>query len=211
MPPRSKNGSKISSLVSAEDPRRRRQRRAGPATDQLPEQHQQRENDQRRHDTHRGLLAILMYFSARGACFGVIVTTGAAVVGEVTGIAVAVASVFIACIDIEIVSPRFDGAGRCMLRAARFGSDLNTLDRQRLQIRSRIPGIEHLAVEEGLLAARGRGRNIGSGNAQLLGGVLPEIFAVHLARSAPCCRSPRSYLPQRMSSVMNQRSWLWNG
>jgi hypothetical protein len=48
-----------------------------------------------------------MYFSARGACFGVIVTTGAAIVGVVTGIAVAVASVFIACIDIEIVSPRF--------------------------------------------------------------------------------------------------------
>jgi hypothetical protein len=56
------------------------------------------------------------------------VTTGAAIAGEATGIAVAVASVFIACIDIEIGSPRFNE------RAARsprgpVGSDLDTLDR----------------------------------------------------------------------------------
>src|SRR5207344_1214926 len=87
-------------------------------------------------------LAILMYFSARGACFGVIITTGAAVFGdEVTGMATAVASALIAGIDIEIVSPGFNERAARM-RAARFGSDLNTLDRQRLQIGGRILGIE---------------------------------------------------------------------
>src|SRR5450631_3062290 len=59
-------------------------------------------------------------------------------------------------------------------------SDVNTLDGQGLQIRRRILGIEHLAVEEGLLAARGGGRDIGGGNAELLGRVLPEVFAVDL-------------------------------
>jgi hypothetical protein len=49
-----------------------------------------------------------MYFSTRGACFGVIVTTGAAVLGETaTGMATAVASALIAGIDIEIASPVF--------------------------------------------------------------------------------------------------------
>jgi hypothetical protein len=52
--------------------------------------------------------AILMYFSARGACFGVIVTTGAAAVGDAVGMATVVASALIAGIDIEIVSPRFN-------------------------------------------------------------------------------------------------------
>jgi hypothetical protein len=60
----------------------------------------------------------LTYFSERGACFGVIVTTGAAVVGdEGAGIATAVASALIAGIDIEIVSPRFNG--RAALKLAR--------------------------------------------------------------------------------------------
>jgi len=63
-----------------------------------------------------------MYFSARGACFGVIVTTGAAVFGEVlevVGMATAVASALIAGIDIEIVSPRFNGRATRIQRAAR--------------------------------------------------------------------------------------------
>jgi hypothetical protein len=50
--------------------------------------------------------AILMYFSARGAGFGFIVTTGAAV----AGIPITVTSVLIAGIDIEIASPRFNEA-----------------------------------------------------------------------------------------------------
>ncbi len=91
-----------------EDPRWRRQGRAGPAADQFPEQHQQREHDQRRHDAHRGLPRHLDVLLGTRRRFGVIVTTGAAVLGEVTGMATAVASALIACIDIEIVSPRFN-------------------------------------------------------------------------------------------------------
>ena len=52
--------------------------------------------------------AILAYFSARGARFGVIVTTGAAVVGDEEQERHSGASVFIAGIDIEIVSPCFN-------------------------------------------------------------------------------------------------------
>jgi hypothetical protein len=60
-----------------------------------------------------------MYFSARGAFFGVIVTTGAAAVGELVGIATVVASALIACIDIEISSPRFNERAARIQRAAR--------------------------------------------------------------------------------------------
>src|SRR3954463_1335804 len=94
--------------------------------------------------------------------------------------ATAVASALIAGIDIEIVSPRFNERAARIQRAARFGSDINTLDRQGLQIRSRVFRIEHLPVEEGLLAARGGSRDLGSGDAQRLGGLLPEILAVDL-------------------------------
>src|SRR6266702_6670851 len=76
---------------------------------------------------------------------------------------------------------RVQMAGRMQRRAALPGSNFNTLDGQVLQIRSRVFRIEHLAVEEGLLAARGRGRDFGSGNAELLGGLLPEILTVDLA------------------------------
>src|SRR5712691_973788 len=67
------------------------------------------------------------------------------------------------------------------MRAALLSSDLNALDGQGLQIRRRILGIEHLAVEEGLLAARLRRRNIGGRDAHFLGRLAPEILAVDLA------------------------------
>src|SRR3954453_3718034 len=179
MPPRSKNGSKISSFVSLNT--RDGGGRVEPARRQTSSQNSSSSATTISGGTTRTAVsrAILPYFSDRGADFGFIVTTGAAMPGEVTGMAVAVASLFIACIDIEIGSPRFNE------RAARLprgpaGSDFDTLDGKRLQIRRWIFRIEHLAVEEGLLAAGGRGRNIGRRNAELLGGVLPEVFAVHL-------------------------------
>src|SRR5213080_5585323 len=100
MPPRSKNGSKINSLVSAKT--RDGGGRVEPVRRQTSSQNSINSASTTSGGTTRtaASLAILAYFSARGACFGVIVTTGAAV-GEVTGIAVAVASAFIACIDIE--------------------------------------------------------------------------------------------------------------
>src|SRR6185436_3069171 len=159
MPPRSKNGSKISSLVSAKT-------RDGGGRVEPARRHTSSQNRSSSARTMSGgttrtavSLAILMYFSARGASFGFIATTGVAIVGEVTGIAVAVASVFIACIDIEIVSPRFNERAARLPRGP-VGSDINTLDRQRLQVSGRIFGIEYLAIEEGLLAARGRSRNV---------------------------------------------------
>src|SRR3954471_4316777 len=59
-------------------------------------------------------------------------------------------------------------------------SDFDALDGERLQIAGRIFGIEHLAVEEGFLAARRRCRDVGGRDAERLGGVLPEVLAVDL-------------------------------
>src|SRR4051794_21791054 len=108
MPPRSKNGSKISSLVSVKT------RDGGGSAEPARRQTSSQNSISSATTISDGTtltavcLAILMYLSVRGARFGVIVTTGAAIVGEVTGMVVAVASVLIACIDIEMVSPGFD-------------------------------------------------------------------------------------------------------
>src|SRR5215204_1975859 len=59
-------------------------------------------------------------------------------------------------------------------------SDLDALDRQALQVGRRILGIEHLAVEEGLFAARGRDWNLVGLDAEVLGGFAPKVFAVDL-------------------------------
>jgi hypothetical protein len=77
----------------------------------------------------------------------------------------------------------FDGRA-ARRRAARFGSDVGTLDGQRLQVGRRIFRIEHLAVEEGFLAARLRGRDIGRGNAERLA-ASRQISSRLTWRSAP--------------------------
>src|SRR6185312_2455134 len=102
-----------------------------------------------------------------------------------------------AVIDIERRSPLSGDGPRLSYARPCSKSDVNTLDRQRLQIGRGIFGIEHLAVEEGLLAARGRGRDIGRGNAELLRRVLPEILAVDLSDQRLGVVT-RFYLPQRM-------------
>src|SRR6185369_10179833 len=63
----------------------------------------------------------------------------------------------------------------------RAPSDFDALDRERFQIGSRIFGIEHLAVEEGLLAARGGGWNLRGCDTEGLGSIAPHVFAVDLA------------------------------
>src|SRR3954471_3247421 len=100
MPPRSKNGSKISSLVSLNT-------REGGGSVEPARRHTSSQNSIRSAITISGgttrtavSLAILMYFSARGARFGVIVTTGAATVavfGATTAVAgsVLIAGMFI--------------------------------------------------------------------------------------------------------------------
>src|SRR5258708_20277072 len=115
-----------------------------------------------------------MYFSARGGGLGVIGRRG-----EVVGGRIVTGSVFVAGLFIESVSPcAKDGTAR--ERTVPLRSDLNTLDGQGFQIRRRIFRIEHLAVEEGFLAARLGGRDIGCGDAEILGGFLPEVLVVDL-------------------------------
>src|SRR5262249_13866295 len=60
-------------------------------------------------------------------------------------------------------------------------SHLDALDGEALEISRRILRIEHFAVEEGLLAARGRGRDIGGRHRERLCGLAPEILAIDLA------------------------------
>ena len=122
MPPLSKNGSKISSLVSVKT--FDGGGRVEPVRRQTSSQNSISSAITISGGTTRTAVsfAILMYFSERGACFGVIVTTGAAVVGDAAaGMATAVASALIAGIDIEIVSPRFNE--RAARKCARPGLD----------------------------------------------------------------------------------------
>src|SRR6266705_3597481 len=59
-------------------------------------------------------------------------------------------------------------------------SDFSALDREALEIGRWVFGIEDFAVEEGLLAARCRGRNVGSLDRERLCGFAPDVFAVDL-------------------------------
>src|SRR5690349_2211054 len=211
MPPRSKNGSKISSLVSLKT--RDGGGRVEPARRQTSSQ-----NSSSSATTMSGgttltavSLTILMYFSARGAGFRVIVTTGAAIAGEVTGTAAAVASVFIGCIHMDIVSPRFNE------RAARASSARPGLNQTSTRLIDRdfryaagFSGSNTLPSKKVSLP-----REVEAGMSEA---ATPSSFAASFQRSSrftlpisALLSKPGSYLPQRMSSVMNQRSWLWNG
>src|SRR3954454_25302113 len=103
MPPRSKNGSRISSLVSLKT-------RDGGGSVDPARRHTSSQNSINSAITISGgttraavSLAILIYLSALGGCFGVIVTTDAA---GIAGVGTATpASVFIACMVIESAAP----------------------------------------------------------------------------------------------------------
>src|SRR6185436_19158150 len=105
IPPRSKNGSKISSLVSLKT------RDGGGSVEPVRRQASSQNSISSASTISGGTtraaisLPVLMYCSARGARFGVIVTTGAAAAGELVGRGTASASALIAGIDIEMVSP----------------------------------------------------------------------------------------------------------
>src|SRR6185369_2156495 len=104
MPPWSKNGSRISSLVSLNT------FDGGGSVDPVRRQTSSQNSINSASTISGGTtcaaisFAILAYFSVRGARFGVIVTTGAAV-ATVVGIAAAEVSAFMAGIDIENASP----------------------------------------------------------------------------------------------------------
>src|SRR5664279_4374830 len=112
IPPRSKNGSKISSLVSLKT-------RDGGGRVEPARRHTSSQNNIPSASTISGgttrtavSLAALIYLSARGGRFGVMVTTGAVVVAS----SAVEGSVLIAGMFIEIVSPCSRGAAR--IRAA---------------------------------------------------------------------------------------------
>ena len=210
MPPRSKNGSKISSLVSLKT--RDGGGRVEPARRQTSSQNSISSAITTSGGTTRTAVsfAILMYFSARGACFGVIVTTGAAVVGEAVGMATAVASALIAGIDIEIVSPRFNE--RAARKCARPGLDQTStrLIDSDFRYAAGFSGSNTLPSKKVSLPREVEAGISAAATPSVLGGLFPEVFAVHLGDQRLGVEAG-SNLPQRMSSVRNQRSWLWNG
>ena len=84
------------------------------------------------------------------------------------------------------------------------------LDFEARQIGGRVFRIEDLAVEEGFLATRGGGGDLRRGDAQRFRRLAPEVFAIDLLNQRRVS-SFGSSLPQRMFSVRNHESWLWNG
>src|SRR3954465_10218401 len=95
MPPRSKNGSKISSLVSLKT------RDGGGSVEPARRQTSSQNNIASASTISGGTtrtavsFALLTYFSARGGLFGVIVTTGAAEAGSAVAGSVLIAGMFI--------------------------------------------------------------------------------------------------------------------
>src|SRR5690606_30928066 len=67
------------------------------------------------------------------------------------------------------------------MRGARAASAAYGLDREAVEVGHRVLGVEHLAVEEGLQPARGRGRDVARRHTQFLRGLAPQVLAVHLA------------------------------
>src|SRR5882724_8456519 len=210
IPPRSKNGSKISSLVSLKT-------RYGAGKVEPVRRQTNSQNSIRSAITTSGgrtraavSFAILRYFSARGARFGVIVTTGAAVVGAAVGMATVVASALIAGIDIEIVSPRFnERAARKSVRPGLDQTSTRLIDSD-FRYAAGFSGSNTLPSKKVSLP-----REVEAG---MSAAATPIVLAASFQRSSrltlaisALVSKPASYLPQRMSSVRNQRSWLWNG
>src|SRR3954452_20846176 len=124
--------------------------------------------------------------------------------------ATAVASALIAGIDIEIVSPRFNERAprkcarphldqtstRLMDRDFRYAAGFwgsNTLPSKKVSLPREVEaGMSAAATPSALAASRQMSSRL----------TLPTSALVS---------KPPSNLPQRISSVRNQRSWLWNG
>src|SRR5882724_6215097 len=188
MPPRSKNGSKISSLVSLKT--RDGGGRVEPARRQTSSQNSIPSASTISGGTTRTAVsrAILIYLSARGGRLGVIVTTGAAVVAS-TAVA---GSVFMAGIFIESASPCSLGRPHASARSGLDQTSTRLMDRD-FRYAAGFSGSNTLPSKKVSL---------------------PRDFDAGISAAATpraLVASPASYLPQRISSVRNQRSWLWNG
>src|SRR3954452_18157257 len=206
MPPRSKNGSKISSLVSLNT--RDGGGKVEPARRQTSSQNSISSASTISGGSTRAAVsfAILTYPSVRGGRLGVIVTMGVAVAASTS----ADRSVLIAGRVIESASPCFQCNGRpgnertfpdqtptrlidSDFRYAAGFSGSNTLPSKKVSLPRE--------VEAGMSAAA---------TPSVLAASFQRSWRLTLAISALVSK-PASYLPQRMSWVRNQRSWLWNG
>ena len=101
-----------------------------------------------------------------------------------------------------------DGATRAWASWAMGRSDVRKASGDALDVEARevglgVGGIEDLAVEEGLHAARRRGRDVGGGTPSALAASRQMSSRLTLAITA-LSRAPASSLPQRMFSVRNQ-------
>ena len=92
-----------------------------------------------------------------------------------------------------------------------LGSDLDALDRQAIfRYAAGFSGSNTLPSKKVSLPREVEAGMSAAGDAELLGGLPPEVLAVDLGDQRLGVVAG-SNLPQRISSVRNQRSWLWNG
>src|SRR2546421_8398897 len=183
------------------DPRRGRQRRTGAAAGQFPEQHQQRQYDQGRHNPRRGLARHLdIFFGARRSLRRHRDDRRRRRRAHRDGFGLYGRHIHRKCISVFNVRDRtrersrFDQTStRLMVRDFRYAagfSGSNTLPSKKVSLpRDLELGISEAATPRAFAASR-------------------QISSrLTLAISALASR-PASYLPQRISSVRNQRSWL---
>src|SRR5262245_22824250 len=174
MPPRSKKGSTINSQVSAST------RDGGGSEAPLRAQSISHTTRRSATTTAGGITRAARSASAastRGARGGVAlrgsaVTTPARRCGCAGAASTLMAIRFMSCISEQ---------ERAAARGSPLGSGFQALDRQAFQVVCGVVGIEDLAVEEGLLAARGRGRDDSGWQRQLARRLAPEVLTVDLS------------------------------
>src|ERR1700754_2712715 len=185
MPPRSKSGSKISSLVSLNT--RDGGGRVEPARRQASSQNSINSASTISGGTTRTAVsrAILTYFSATGSRFGISFTTAAGALVRTAADSILLAGIFIDQTSTRLIDSDF--------RYAAGFSGSNTLPSKKVSLPREVEvGMSDAGTSSSLAASFQRSSRL----------TLPISALVS---------KPASNLPQRMSSVRNQRSWLWNG
>ena len=189
MPPRSKNGSMISSHVSRTRSRRRQAGASLPAGE-FPDEQQQRDDDHRRHDSRPTDAAD----AGRGKRPGD---------REATDVRALKAE--------HLDRPRRTGAVASMLECRQAPSRRPRLMSSAGQDRrSGCPDRRPCRRRRSPCRARSRPGSRLAGTPSSFAASRHRSSRLTLAISA-LVSSVGSNLPQRMSSVRNQRSWLWNG
>ena len=208
MPPRSKNGSKISSLVSLKT--RDGGGRVEPARRQTSSQNSISSASTISGGTTRTAvsLAILMYFSARGARFGVIVDNRRRRRRRAAASRSRLRSSSQAWSSKVYLRVQWTGRARC----ARPGSDQTSTRLMDSDFRyaAGFSGSNTLPSKKVSLPREVEAGMSAAATPSSLAASFQRSSRLTLAISALVSK-PASYLPQRISSVRNQRSWLWNG